>query len=166
MKIARAKEVDYDNAVATAKERAPDRPMKSVVLKRNYGIRKIYDNYQVITDVYKNDKLRIRIAAGTLDGYRYIILREFYYSKRDDNWKPGKDGLVIPMFSPFKNPDSKVPTIKDVGNTFLENFTKAMEVAQTMPLADEEKTMYILSNYLRGTAVKAKETSNNEDQQP
>lgn len=166
MKVARAKLVDYDKAVAAAKERAPDRPVTSVVLNRTYGVRKIFDNYTLIADVKKGDKHFIRIAAGTLDGHRYVTLREFYYHKSSDTWKPGRDGMYIPMFAPFKVAGSDVPAIKDVGNTFLENFIKAVEVAQTMPLTDDEKTMYILSNYSKGTAVKAKETSNNEDQQP
>lgn len=166
MKVARARLVDYDSAVAAAKERAPDKPVTPVVLNRTYGVRKIFDNHQVIADINKGDKYRIRIAAGTLDGYRYVTLREFYYHKGEDTWKPGRDGMYIPMFAPFKTEGSDVPTIKDVGNAFLESFIKAMEVAQTMPLADDEKTMYILSNYTKGTAVKAKETSNNEDQQP
>lgn len=166
MKVARAKLVDYDKAVAAAKERAPDRPVTSVVLNRTYGVRKIFDNHQIIADIPKGDRFRIRIAAGTLDGQRIVTLREFYYHKCSDTWKPGKDGIYIPLFAPFKTEGSDIPTIKDVGNAFLESFIKAFEVAQTMPLADDEKTMYILSNYTKSTAVKAKETSNNEDQQP
>ena len=162
MKVARARMVDYDSAVAAAKERAPDKPVKPVVLSRTYGIRKIFDNYKIIADIDKGDKYRIRIAAGTLDGYRCVTLREFYYHKGDDMWKPGKFGMHIPMFAPFKTEGSDVPTIKDVGNAFLESFIKAMEVAQTMPLADDENTIYILNNYTKSTAAKAKEI-NNED---
>lgn len=166
MKVARAKLVDYDSAVAAAKERAPDRPVTSVVLNRTYGVRKIFDNYEIIADIPKGDRYRIRIAAGTLNGQRLVTLREFYYHKGEDTWKPGRDGMYIPMFAPFKTEGSDVPTIKDVGNAFLESFIRAMEVAQSMPLADDEKTMYIWSNYTKSTAVKMKETSNNEDQQP
>ncbi len=164
MKVARAKLVDYDKAVAAAKERAPDKPVTSVVLNRTYGVRKIFDNYEVIADIPKGDRYRIRIAAGTLDGQRIVTLREFYYHNGEDTWKPGRDGMYIPMFAPFKVEGSDVPVIKDVCNAFLESFIKAMQVAQTMPLADDENTIYILSNYTRGTAVKAKEISNDENQ--
>lgn len=166
MKVTRARPVDYDKAVAAAKERAPDRPVTPVVLNKVYGVRKVFDNYEFIADVQKEDRFRTRIAAATLNGFRYVVLREFYYHSKSDSWRPGKNGLYIPMFVPTRLNGGDVPQIVDVGDTFLANFMKAMEVAKTMPLADDNNMLYILPNYTKSTSVRAKETRNNEDQQP
>lgn len=163
MKVAHARALDYDKAATLAKSKAPKESMVPVVLTRTYGIRKIYDNYQVIAEIEKDARHRIRVAAGTLDGYRYVILREFYYSKREDTWKPGREGMFIPLVVPFKTAGSSIPTFKDIGAEFFESVTKAMEVAKTMPLADAENTVYIPTNYTKSKAVKAKEISDNED---
>lgn len=154
---AQAKPVDYEKAIALAKGMAPDKP---VVRLSQYGVRKVWDNYEVITDVYISDTKFIRIAAGTIDGYRKVNLREFYYSKRDCEWKPGQSGFLIPMVAPIFTGESDVPTFKEIGKEFLDGLITATNTAQTMELADPDKAMYILRNYTKSTIIKAKETTN------
>ena len=161
MIVAQARVVDYDKAVATAKSKVPDKP---VVQLGKHNLRKIWDNYEIIADVKTDDRRFIRIATGTLDGFRYVTLREFYYHARDEVFKPGKNGLRIPMSSPFYE-DHSGPTIRKVGIEFLEHFIRAFDVAQTMSLADPKNAMYISNHYTKKTAVKMKEISNNENQQ-
>lgn len=153
---AQAKPLDYEKAVALAKGMAPDKP---VVQLSKFGVRKLWDNYEVIADVYISDTKFIRIAAGTIDGYRKVSLREFYYSKRDCEWKPGQSGFIIPMVEPIFTDESELPTFKETGNEFLEGIIKATKTAQTMELADQDKAMYILRDYTKSKIVKAKETT-------
>lgn len=157
----KAQPVDYEKAVTLAKDKAPDLP---VVMLSKHGVRKVWDNYEVIKDVHVDYRTFIRIAVGTLDGYRYITFREFRWVNKYGDWRPGKNGFKIPMFAPFHTEDSIVPVIKDTGNEFYDAYTKAMEAVMTMPLADSEKSMYILTHYNRKTAVTAREVESNEDQ--
>lgn len=156
MLIAQAKPVDYEKAIQLAKGKAPDRPLVQLA---HYGVRKIWDNYEVIADVPIADNKFIRIAAGTNDGYRKVILREFYYSKRDCEWRPGQSGFIIPMVEPIFTDESDLPTFRETGNEFLEGIIKATETAKTMELSNPEKALYILRNYNKSTIIKAKETS-------
>lgn len=159
MIVAQAREVDYDKAVMTAKGKAPTRP---VVHLSSHNLRKIFDNYQIIGDVKTDDRRFIRVAVGTLDGYRYVTLREFYYHARDEVFKPGKYGIRIPMASPFYE-DHSGPTIRSVGPELLEHLIRAFDTAQTMDLADPNNALYIGQHYSRKDAVKMKEIGNNEN---
>lgn len=163
MKVVQAKPANYDRAVALAKDKAPDLP---VVQLGKYGVRKIWDNYEIIADARTDDRHFIRIAVGTIDGYRYVILREFYLRHGEDTWYPGKNGLRIPIKMPMYPNGATLPTFVDVGDEFLEGFTKAIEAAKTMELANKDNAIYILKNYSRATSIKMKEISSNEDQQP
>ena len=155
MLIAQARPIDYDKAVATAKKKAPDMP---TVLLAKYGVRKLWDNYEIIADVPTDDAHFLRIAAGTLNGFRQVIIHEFYFNKQEGTWKPGKKGMQIPMLVPFYACDD-VYAIRDVGTEFLEKFTQAVNTAQSMPLADSDNAMYILRNYTKSTTIKSKEIS-------
>lgn len=110
-------------------------------------VKKVWDNYIEVTSVQKNERLKFIIAAGTRDGFRCINIREFYYVKRDDVWKPGKDGIVIPLTSPLKrtrkpDPNQPVEMIQPMKD-MLVALQEAIQVATTMPLEDEDSTLYI-----------------------
>lgn len=161
MIVAQARPVDYDNAVTTAKGKVPDKP---VVQLSKHNLHKIWDNHEIIADVPTDDAHFVRIVAGTLDGYRYIALREFYYNHGDGIFKAGKFGIRIPMFAPFyAEGTGSTPVIKDIGKALVEGFLRAVETASTMPLVDKENALYISNNYSKRNAVKMKEIGNNEN---
>lgn len=161
MIVAQARPIDYDKAVATAKSKVPDKP---VVRLSSHNLHKIWDNHEIIADVPTDDTHFVRIVAGTVDGHRYVSLREFYYNHGDGIFKAGKFGIRIPMISPFyAEGTGSTPVIKDVSKTLVESFLKAVETANTMPLVDREKALYISDNYSKRNAIKMKEIGNNEN---
>ena len=111
------------------------------------NMQKLWDNYQEVAEVRKNERLKFVLAACTRDGFRCISIREFYYVKRDDAWKPGRDGIIIPLMSPFKTskrPDpSKPPEILRPMEDMLNALDKVIDVAATMPLEDKDNALWI-----------------------
>lgn len=162
MIVVQAKPVDYDSAVDRAKGKVPDKPVVNLGTR---DLHKIFDNYRIIGDVEVDERHMLRIAAGTLDGYRYVTIREFYYNHYSGTFKPARFGVRIPMISPFYE-DGKGITLKNVGDDVLANIVKAFAEAQTMDLADPNNALYIDKHYIKKDAVKMKETSNNENRKP
>lgn len=100
--------------------------------------KRIWDNYMVIGDVLKSEQLKLQVAAATRDGVRYINIREFYWAKNVGEWKPGRDGIVIPVVVPLKGGTEIItPYAK------LEELLQVtIEVLKTLPLADKEHAVY------------------------
>lgn len=108
--------------------------------------KKLWDNYIEIARVRKSDRLCLVVAAGTREGYRCINIREFYYVKRDDMWKPGRDGIVIPIVAPLgktRRPDpNKLPEIIYPLKELLQALIIAADTAMTMDLEDPDKAIW------------------------
>ena len=64
--------------------------------------KRIWDNYQEVGEVQKSDSIKFVIAAAIRDGVRYINIREFYLRKKDGVWRPGRDGITVPIKIPIK----------------------------------------------------------------
>ena len=110
-------------------------------------LKKLWDNYKEIAEVQKNERLKFVIAAGTREGFRCLSIREFYFAKRDGVWKPGRDGILIPIVSPFKTTKNGVldgpPKMLHPMQELLELLPGAVETATAMPLEDPENAMWI-----------------------
>lgn len=107
--------------------------------------KRVWDNFRVIGEVQKNERLKLVIGAGCRDGYRCIAIREFYWRKADETWVPGRDGIVIPLKAPLKghyDADGKVKTVTPAVEA-LTVIAKAYTVADTMPLADPENEVWM-----------------------
>lgn len=108
--------------------------------------KKIWDNYIEVARVQKSDRLCFVIAAGTRDGFRCISVREFYYVKRDNAWKPGRDGIIIPLVMPLgrtRKPDPKnPPTFIKPYVELLKALEQASDVATDMALKDPENEIW------------------------
>lgn len=142
MIVAQAKPVDYDALAARAKEKVPDKP---VVQLGRYGVHKMYDNYRPIADIRKSTRKCIRVAIGTRDGYRYVILREFYKSRTSDGWVPGREGMIIPLTGVIFSEDDP-PKFINVCETLFNTCIEALHEAETMELYDKENALYRLKN--------------------
>lgn len=109
--------------------------------------KKLWDNYIEVASVQKGERLKFVLAAGTRDGYRCVNIREFYFAKKDGVWKPGRDGILIPLVAPSKkskkpdpnNPPKMLQPMKEM----LEALQQAIEVASTMALEDPENAMWL-----------------------
>lgn len=151
----RARPVDYDKVVNMAKDMPHERT--KVNLKKT-SARKVWDNYQVICEVRKTDRLKFVIAGGVRDGWRCLIIREFYQRKDDKTWHPGKDGLIIPIKSPlYKEPVDGIPRFITPLYDMLNALTEATTYLEGMELYSQEHEIWILPR------VRAKEIDD-EDQ--
>lgn len=100
--------------------------------------KRLWDNYREVGEVQKSDKIKFVIGAGIRDGVRYINIREFYYVKRDDTWKPGRDGITVPVALPIEN-GTKI--IEPCAN-FISVMQNAITTLMSMELADPEHAVY------------------------
>lgn len=127
------------------KDERPKRPRKTSAT----GPKKLWDNYKEVGYVQKSEKIRLVLGAGIRDGVRYINIREFYLRKRDGIWKPGKDGITIPLKLPIK----EATEILTPYTKLLEVLAITVETLESMELEDENNAVY----------AKGKEASNEED---
>lgn len=100
--------------------------------------KRIWDNYEVVGEVRKSDGIKFVVAAATREGFRYINIREFYFRKKDGEWKPGRDGITIPLKAGLNK-----------GEAFIEPFARMLEIlseaserAATMDLMNEEHAVW------------------------
>lgn len=101
--------------------------------------RRVWDNYRVIAEIQKSNRLKLVVSAGVRDGVKVVSVREFYYVKRDNAWKPGRDGITVPLAIPVENGTKIINPIV----TFLSAVNEAMNVLETMPLSDPNNAVYI-----------------------
>lgn len=155
MIIVQAQPIDHDALAAKAKAKVPDKP---VVHLGRYGVYKMYDNYRPIEDIRVSERKCIRVAIGTRDGYRYVVLREFYRKVNDpeDGWMPGRDGLIIPVTGVVFSVDDP-PKFIEVCKPLFEACTRALHEAETMELYDKENALYRLKSARRTDHIKLKE---------
>ena len=97
--------------------------------------RKLWDNYVKLHEVRKDHRNKLVIYAGARDGYRCLVIREFYYRKRDDTWCPGRDGIIVPLKAPIALPDKPSAFLMPL-KKLVELLPECIEFISTMPLHD------------------------------
>ena len=94
--------------------------------------KRIWDNYRELFEIRKSDKIKFVVSAATRDGFRYINIREFYLRQRDMEWRPGRDGITIPLKMPVDGASKMIYPAGDM----LDAIRKTMEYVETMELSD------------------------------
>lgn len=118
--------------------------------------RRMWDNYEEIAIIQKSDRLQYLVSACTRDGFRCVSIREFYLRKKDNQWMPSRNGILIPLASPInRNNDQPIKIIHPM-QELLSALVQAAEFAQEMDLADPEKAIWLKYDN--------KEENNNENQ--
>lgn len=102
-------------------------------------IKRLWDNYDVVGEVQKSDKIKFVIGAGVRDGVRYLNIREFYYTKKDDTWKPGRDGITVPLTVPIE----QGTRIINPYDGFIEMLQLAAETVKGMALSDPTRAVLV-----------------------
>lgn len=100
--------------------------------------KRIWDNYKVIGETQKSDRIKLVVAAAIRDGVKYINIREFYLRQRDNEWRPGRDGITVPISIPI-NKGTDIIFPYDVFNTLLSAAAKELK---DMPLYDHNNAVY------------------------
>lgn len=100
--------------------------------------KRIWDNYKVIGETRKSDRIKLVVAAAIRDGVKYINIREFYLRQRDSEWKPGKDGITVPINIPI-NKGTEMIFPYDAFNKLLAAAAKELK---DMPLYDHNNAIY------------------------
>lgn len=101
--------------------------------------KRIWDNYAIIGEVQKSSRIKFVIAAGVRDGVRYINIREFYLRKKDQLWKPGRDGITIPLRIPV---DDGTKIIEPYGD-FIQLLAQTKEALEVMALFDADNAVVL-----------------------
>lgn len=100
--------------------------------------KRIWDNYKVIGDTQKSDRIKLVVAAAIRDGVKYINIREFYLRQRDNEWRPGRDGITVPINIPInKGTDMIFPY-----DAFITLLAAAAKELKDMPLYDSNNAIY------------------------
>lgn len=127
-----AKRGEANRAIREAEKRKPTR---------------MWDNYEEVAVIQKSVRLRFSIAACTRDGFRCVVIRELYFRKRDGQWMPSKNGIMIPIMSPITRtatPDpNNLPQIVYPMREILLALAQAADVAEHMELADPDKAVWL-----------------------
>ena len=105
----------------------------------NAPLKRLWDNYAVIGEVRKSDRIKFVIGAGVRDGVKYINIREFYHKKSEDTWKPGRDGITVPLRIPVDGATQIIEPYSD----FIKILAEAAEALEVMELEDEDNAVYI-----------------------
>lgn len=100
--------------------------------------KRVWDNYKVITEVQKSDRIKLVIAAAVRDGVKYINIREFYLRQKDGVWKPGRDGITVPLMIPIEQGTKIIEPYWG----FVDALTATMRELKEMPLYDEANAVY------------------------
>ena len=100
--------------------------------------KRIWDNYMDLFEIRKSDRIKFVVSAATRDGFRYVNIREFYLRQRDQEWRPGRDGITIPLKAPV---DKGTKMIFPAGD-MLDAIRKTMEYVETMPLSDPDHAVW------------------------
>lgn len=100
--------------------------------------KRIWDNFKEIGEVRKSDGIKFVIAAATREGYRYLNIREFYFRKKDGVWKPGRDGITIPLKAPLNKGEKFIAPY----DSLLKVLAAAEKHAATMDLMDEDHAVW------------------------
>lgn len=108
--------------------------MERTTVKR----KRIWDNFVEIGEVRKSDGIKFVIAAATREGFRYINIREFYMRKRDGVWRPGRDGITIPLRAGLNKGEAFITPLDDL----MKVITEAANHAATMELMDPEHAVW------------------------
>lgn len=160
-----ARPTDHAKLADMAKDKAPTMP---VVNLKPYKVKRLWDNYKVITEIQKTDRLKFVIAAGARDGFRCLSIREFYRRTSDKTWQPGKNGILIPLKSPlWAGVTNGVPNIIEPLRMLIDVLPEAIKVVETIELSDPDNAVWILPRTTVGSRVKAteiKEDTKNENQ--
>lgn len=123
-------------------------PAAYVPAKKRSAARKLWDNFEEVAIVPKTDRLRFVISAGTREGYRCVVIREFYHRKADDAWMPGRDGIMIPIAAPLgktKKPDpNNPPKLIYPMQEMLLALQQAADIAMNMELDDPDKAVWLM----------------------
>ena len=112
--------------------------VKVTIPAQAINAKRIWDNYAVIGEVQKSDRIKFVIGAGVRDGVKYINIREFYLRVRDSIWKPGRDGITIPLQIPIEKGTKIITPYTEVLNVLRET----VEALEVMELADEDNAIY------------------------
>lgn len=115
-------------------------PQQAGIIKEaESSMKRLWDNYAIIGEVQKNNKIKFVLGAGIRDGVRYINIREFYLRQRDGAWMPGRDGITLPLAVPI---DEGTKILKPYSEMLkmLDETARALEV---MELSDEDNAVYV-----------------------
>lgn len=116
-----------------------DEIQKVLAVKEVAKPKRLWDNYKVVGEVQKSDKIKFVIGAGIRDGVKYINVREFYFRKRDGVWNPGRDGITIPVKVPVENGTKIIEPYVNLAELFAQTVSEL----ETMKLYDEENAVYM-----------------------
>lgn len=109
--------------------------------------KRIWDNHETVAVIQKTDRLRFSIEACTRDGFRCVTIREFYLRRRDGQWMPSRNGIMIPLMAPI-NRGKSADQLKIIYpmKEFVSALMQAIDIAQEMELADPDNAVWIKYN--------------------
>lgn len=61
---------------------------------------KVWDNCELIGEVQKSERTKLRIELVARDGIKSINIREWYLKKSEGVWKPAITGFAVPLLIP------------------------------------------------------------------
>lgn len=98
--------------------------------------KKVWDNCKFIGEVQKTGSTKYKVELVARDGVKYINIREWYKRKRDNEYKPGRNGIAVPIEIPINE------EVTDVISEFMRVVGLAINESNDFELEDEENAVY------------------------
>ena len=101
--------------------------------------KRMWDNFVPIGEVQKAQRSKIVVSAAIREGFRYINIREFYFSGRLQMWLPSREGISLPLIVPVDKGERMLYPYRGVRNLIQ----LAAEKVAGMELFDEAHAIYM-----------------------
>jgi len=99
---------------------------------------RVWDNFLEVGMVRKTPGQSFKIYVATRAGQRYIVVQEFYFTKKNGEWKPGIHSITIPLATPMNEGKDIILPWQEIAKMF----EKAVPMAIEMELYDEANAVY------------------------
>lgn len=92
--------------------------------------KKLWDNCKFIGEIQKTAKTKLRCELVARDGIKYVNIRQWYFKNSDGTWKPGLEGLAVPVMVPIDG------EIVNTANNLVDLINQALDQADTFAIQD------------------------------
>lgn len=98
--------------------------------------KKIWDNCKFVGEVKKSASTKLRIELVARDGVKYVNIRDWYMTKKEQEWKPGIAGFAVPIALPIDG------STQDVARQLLNIVSEAIGQAADFKLDDPDHAVW------------------------
>jgi len=98
---------------------------------------RIWDSCELIGELKKTERTKLRIELVARDGVKYVNIREWYLRKKDVTWMPSIAGFATPIQIPIEG------SIATPMNDLIALIMQAVEKSSAFPIENAATAVYV-----------------------